>query len=44
MLPRPLGLNTVQLLRAASNALNLGPKQAMKVAEDHVKEMAFQVT
>ncbi|CAK9027740.1 unnamed protein product, partial [Durusdinium trenchii] len=42
MLPRPLGLNTVQLLRAASNALNLGPKQAMKVAEDHVKEMAFQ--
>ncbi|CAJ1398833.1 unnamed protein product, partial [Effrenium voratum] len=32
--PRPVGLNTVQLLRSASNALNLGPKQAMKLAED----------
>ncbi|CAE7367179.1 unnamed protein product [Symbiodinium natans] len=34
VLHRPTGLNTVQLLRSASNALNLGPKQAMKVAED----------
>lgn len=33
-LPRPVGLNTVSLLRAASNALNLGPKQTMKVAEE----------
>lgn len=35
LLPRPLGLNTVALLRAASNALNLGPKQTMKLAEEH---------
>ncbi|CAE7933671.1 TOP3B [Symbiodinium necroappetens] len=34
VLHRPTGLNTVQLLRSASNALGLGPKQAMKVAED----------
>eukprot|EP00930_Biecheleria_cincta_P004385 TRINITY_DN10529_c1_g1_i1.p1 TRINITY_DN10529_c1_g1~~TRINITY_DN10529_c1_g1_i1.p1 ORF type:complete len:874 (-),score=152.92 TRINITY_DN10529_c1_g1_i1:46-2640(-) len=31
---RPVGLNTVHLLRTASNALGMGPKQAMKVAED----------
>lgn len=40
-LPRPVGLNTVSLLRAASNALNLGPKQTMKVAEDGVWERPY---
>ena len=33
-LERPTGLNTVQLLRAASNALGMGPKEAMRIAED----------
>jgi len=31
---RPTGLNTVHLLKVASNALGLGPKEAMKTAED----------
>lgn len=31
--PRPPGLNTVELLKTASSALNIGPAQAMAVAE-----------
>lgn len=31
--PRPLALNTVELMRAASSGLNLGPQYAMQCAE-----------
>lgn len=31
--PRPLALNTVELMRAASSGLGLGPHNAMMIAE-----------
>lgn len=31
--PRPLALNTVELMRAASAGLGLGPHNAMQIAE-----------
>lgn len=31
--PRPLALNTVELMRAASSGLGLGPQTAMGIAE-----------
>lgn len=31
--PRPLALNTVELMRSASSGLGLGPHTAMQIAE-----------
>lgn len=31
--PRPLALNTVELMRVASSGLGMGPQQAMTLAE-----------
>ena len=31
--PRPLALNTVELMRVASSGLGMGPHQAMNIAE-----------
>lgn len=31
--PRPVALNTVELMRAASSGLGLGPQHAMQMAE-----------
>lgn len=38
---RPLALNTVELMRAASAKLNIGPHSAMQIAEKYVSSSIY---